>query len=84
MPLTSPSRSDRGETCGVCGGRDCSKFTTHDWDGDPFRPGTREQMTEAAEQAKKAEESPAPVRARGRRARRPAEDRAHHGPGEDR
>lgn len=83
MPLTSPSRTDRGGACEVCGGRDCSKFTTDDWDGDaPFRPGTREQMIEAAEQAKEVEAT-APVRARGRRARRPAEDRAHR-PGEDR
>lgn len=86
MSLTSHGPRNRGVSCEVCGGRDCTKFTTDDWDGEaPFRPGTREQMIAAAEQAKKAEEAAAPVeRARGRRARRPVEDRAHHGSGEDR
>lgn len=85
MPLTSPSRAREGGACEVCGGQGCTKFTTHDWPGtEPFRPGTTEQMmTEQAETAQ--EETEAPKRPRGSRARRPAEDRAHRPEeGEDR
>lgn len=85
MPLTSPPRPDRGGVCEVCGGEGCSKFTTHDWPGGaPFRPGTRDEMAETAEHTD-SDESPQPEpRPRGRRARRPVEDRAVHGPVEDR
>lgn len=75
-----------GPACFICEG-DCQGFPDIDvHDGYPFLTKLQKDEMRRKVREREGETKPTPVaRRRGRRARRaPDEDRAHHGPAEDR